>query len=421
MSNNKRLLIVAYHFPPVQGSTGVTRTLSFAKYLREFNWDVTVLTVAALAYPEIRWENLAQIPPHVQVVRAWALDTKRHLSLFGRYPWWLASPDRWRTWYWPAVMRGMALIKNWRPDAIMSTYPIATAHQIGATLARRSHLPWVADMRDPMAQHDYPEDPRIHRAFELIEHDVFDRAGRVVVTTRGAAKLYQDRFATYPREHVTLIPNGFDSEMFPVVTDSPPAARDWALPLNLLHSGLLYPIERDPTAFFQAVAELRDANVLSPQTVQFNFRAAGHESTYESQLHSLKLRDLVHFLPPIPYREALAEMQSVDALLLFQAGNCNDQIPAKLYEYLYAQKPILGLTDAAGETARLMSSLGSNQIANLHDKDSIKRALPIFLDNVRARDAPIPAQDRVAQFSRRNLTGALADLLDELVKSPRER
>ena len=48
---------------------------------------------------------------------------------------------------------------------------------------------------------------------------------------------------------------------------------------------------------------------------------------------------------------ALAEQLAADGLLLFQAANCNHQIPAKLYEYLRAGRPILALTDAAGNTA----------------------------------------------------------------------
>lgn len=413
MSGAKRLLLIAFHCPPIQGSTGVTRTLSFAKYLRDFGWEVTLLSASPRAYPEVRMENLAQIPPHVRVERALAFDTKRHLSIFGRYPWWMASPDRWRSWYGPAVRKAAHIVKNWRPSVVMSTYPIATAHQIGAEVARRFNLPWIADMRDPMAQDGYPEDPRIHRAFVRIEEAIFARASNVLVTTSGAAETYAKRFIAYPRERLALIPNGFDAEMFPSQLPAQ-TARDKA-PITLLHSGVLYPSERDPTLFFRAVSELRSEGVLKPEDVQFNFRATGHDALYAPQLAELNLQGLVNLLPPVPYAQALAEMTAADAFMLFQASNCNDQIPAKVYEYLYAGKPILGLTDAAGETARTMLSVGSNAIANLHDKDSIKARLPEFLRQVRSSSAPVPSRAQVEQFSRRNLTGKLAGLLDALI------
>jgi len=42
---------------------------------------------------------------------------------------------------------------------------------------------------------------------------------------------------------------------------------------------------------------------------------------------------------------ATAVRMAADALLVMQASNCNAQIPAKIYEYLRAGKPILALTD----------------------------------------------------------------------------
>jgi glycosyltransferase involved in cell wall biosynthesis len=416
MTSQKRLLLIAFHFPPIQGSSGVTRTLSFAKYLRQFDWEVTVLTVKPLAYPDVRIENLNSIPPHVHVERAFALDTQRHLSIRGRYPLMLAVPDRWQSWQPHAVMRAAAIVKEWRPTVVMSTYPIATAHRIGYSISRKFQLPWVADFRDPMALDNYPPEPRLHRAFEKIERSVFTHASRVVVTTEGTARLYRARFPHFPASAMSVIPNGFDQEMFPKDI-LPPAATPRAAdkPLQLLHSGLMYPEERNPQAFFQAVSELRQEGVLSAQAVQFNFRASGYEEVYQSQIQTLGIGDLVHLLPAIPYHRALAEMAASDAFLLFQARDCNDQIPAKLYEYLYSGRPILGLTDPIGETARTMIALGSDRIAPLDDKARIKELLPQFIEQVRAQQAPTPSRRQIMPFSREQLTHSLAKLLDGLV------
>jgi len=215
LPTSRRLLLVAYHFPPIQGSTGVTRTLAFAKYLRDYGWEVAVLTVHPRAYTEIRADNLQTVPPHVRVERAWALDAQRHLSIRGRYAQFLALPDRWQSWIPGGVARGLQVVRRWQPSVMMSTYPIASAHCIGWALNKLCRIPWVVDFRDPMAQDDYPPDPRVHRWFERIERGIFGNAARVVVTARGTQDLYMQRFPEYPREHVALIPNGFDPEMFP--------------------------------------------------------------------------------------------------------------------------------------------------------------------------------------------------------------
>ena len=40
-----RVLLISYYFPP-SGGPGVQRVLKFAKYLPDFGWQPTVLTVA---------------------------------------------------------------------------------------------------------------------------------------------------------------------------------------------------------------------------------------------------------------------------------------------------------------------------------------------------------------------------------------
>ena len=90
-----KLLMIAYHYPPVQGSSGLQRTLKFSKYLPQNGWQPMVLTVHPRAYLKTSNDLLTEIPDATIVKRAFALDTARHLSLFGRYPGILSRPDRW--------------------------------------------------------------------------------------------------------------------------------------------------------------------------------------------------------------------------------------------------------------------------------------------------------------------------------------
>lgn len=86
MNKNKRLLMVAYHFPPVRVSSGIQRTLKFCTYLREHGWDPLILTIAPRAYEVTSPDQLKEIPDDVIVERAFGLDTSRHLSFRGKYP-----------------------------------------------------------------------------------------------------------------------------------------------------------------------------------------------------------------------------------------------------------------------------------------------------------------------------------------------
>ncbi|HEV8500072.1 MAG TPA: glycosyltransferase [Casimicrobiaceae bacterium] len=406
----KRVLMVAFHFPPLRGSSGIQRTLRFAKYLPEFGWEPIVLTASPRAYDDVGDDLLADIPQGMQVTRAFALDTARHLALAGRYPAFLARPDRWKTWWLGAVPAGLRLIRRFAPQALWSTYPVATAHAIGCTLQRRSALPWIADFRDPMAQDGYPPDPRTWRAYQRIEQRVAANARRLVFTTPGAERLYRDRYRDVPGDRFALIENGYDEEVFAAIDAD---ARTPLVPgqLTLLHSGIVYPEERDPTALMAALGTLRAEHPQVAARLRIRFRAPVHETMLRAMATARGVGEMIDIAPALPYQAALAEMLRADGLLILQAANCNEQIPAKLYEYLRARRPIVALTDPAGDTALTLRRVGGAHVAALDAAAAIAELLRRFVTEPEWREE-LPDAAAVAQCSRRARTAALAGLLD---------
>lgn len=399
--------MIAFHFPPFAGSSGVQRTLRFVQQLPRFGWQPIVLTAHPRAYEKTSEDLLKDIPGSVLVERAFALDTARHLAIGGRYPGALARPDRWKSWSIGAVPAGLRLIRQHRPAVIWSTYPIATAHRVADRLHRLSGLPWVADFRDPMAQDGYPEDPRTWAAFERIERSAVAQAACSVFTTRGAAGMYKAR---YPENaaRIRVIENGFDEESFTGVTSGAPLIPG---KITLLHSGVIYPVERDPTQFFETLATLWKSGRITPETLRIRFRAPSHDKLILGIAERLGVLPFVECLPPIPYRDALGEMMRADGLLVMQAANCNEQIPAKVYEYLRSQRPLLGLTDPGGDTADLMVRAGVRHIAPLDAPDQIARTFTDFVDGLREGRIAAPARELVDQHSRLSRTSELADIL----------
>lgn len=405
----KRILMVAYHFPPLAGSSGIQRTLRFVRYLPEFGWKPVVLTAHPRAYPQLSDDQIGDIPAGVEVIRAPAWDAARHLAIAGRYPQFLARPDRWVSWWLGALWSWMGSVRRLRPDAIWSTYPIATAHMIGSTLARRSGLPWVADFRDPMAQVDYPSDPAKRKRFEEIEHDAVAAARFSTFTTPSAAELYRVRYPDYAGR-ICLLENGYDEETFANIApgESLNPGR-----LTLLHSGVVYPMERDPTHLFEALAQLgRTAPALYKRIV-LRFRAPVHESMVGALAQRHGVTDAIELMPSIPYREALREMLSADGLLVLQAANCNAQIPAKLYEYLRAGRPMVVFSDPAGDTAQAARLAGIDAIAPLDDAQAIARQLTKFVE--RPQEGTLSSDVAVTGASRRERTRQLSELLEQAV------
>jgi glycosyltransferase involved in cell wall biosynthesis len=139
-----------------------------------------------------------------------------------------------------------------------------------------------------------------------------------------------------------------------------------------------------------------------------------HVALLDSLAHEHGIADIVEIAPALPYRAALAEMLAADGLLVLQAANCNEQVPAKLYEYLRAGRPVLALTDAAGDTAALMRAAAIDTVAALDDADAIAQALQRFIALARSGRAPLATPAFVSAQARQARTAQLAALLDEV-------
>jgi len=236
-----------------------------------------------------------------------------------------------------------------------------------------------------------------------------------VFVTPGSARLYYERYSDILNARLAVIENGYDEENFAPL-DGSASRKGPLLPgiFTLLHSGIVYPSERDPTQLFRALRLMLDEGSLTPGELRVRLRAPAHEALLAKLIATFRVAEIVELAPPIPYWQALEEMMRADGLLVLQASNCNDQIPAKVYEYLRCQRPIIALTDPAGDTSWLLRKSGIHNIARLDSAEDIALALRRFLDQVKRGEATLPSDALVAGASRLHRARELAGLLDRL-------
>ena len=406
MSNRPRksALLIAFHFPPFGISSGLQRPLAFCRYLRDYGWEPLVLSVDPRAYVSVREDQLEDIPADVAVVRAFGRDAQQLMW----YPNLIATPDRWSSWLLGGVPAGLRMIRRHRPAVIWSTFPVATAHLIALTLHRVAGIPWIADFRDPMTEPGYKDRP----AHRWLEQRVIANATRITFTTPSTVRMYAERYPAKPPDCWVEMPNGYDEETFQSLSAPSPSER--RARIVLLHSGGLYPTERNPRPFFAAIARLKRAGAIDASKLRVVLRATGHDDTYAPLLVQHDVGDIVELGGHVPYSAALEEMLAADGLLIFQAASCNMQIPAKLYECLRARRPILALTDHAGDTASVLKTAGIDTIVPLDDERAIETGLMDFLVRVRDGTAPVASERVVSAYSRRSLTADLARCFDSM-------
>jgi len=226
---------------------------------------------------------------------------------------------------------------------------------------------------------------------------------------------YKRRFPEFLHEKFAVIENGYDEEIFSAAASTTHASpRKTGARLTLLHSGVLYADGRDPSAFFEALASLKAQSRLVASGLRVILRATGDDPYFNALVKKYDIEDIVDIKASIPYREALNEMLNVDGLLVFQGAPFNTQIPAKIYEYFRARKPIFGLLDPTGETARVIGAAGFRSIAAMDSATAIIPALENFLAQIQNGSAHIASEDVIAAASRTNRAAELAQIFHQI-------
>lgn len=422
----KSILFTAFHFPPCFGSSGLQRTLSYVRYFDESpDWAPVVLSAARHSYPNSTSSQMSDIPANVEVHRAFAVDSARHLAFRGKHWGRTSIPDRWKYWYYCAVPLALGLIRKHRPRVIWSTYPISTAHSIAATASKLSGIPWVCDFRDPMVEHDemqdrwFPSDRRVRQSRLRIETRCAKQATKFVFCTGAARRIFCDRYPHVRPEDCAVIQNGFDEQIFSDVErrlaehSRPPATFK-----TLVHSGTLYPGEdRNPAHFFEALSTLKKRGLFESFPLQIVLRATGYDEIFKPMIDKLGLTDIIRLGPAVGYREAIEEMFSADGLLIFQGRTSNPAIPAKLYEYIRIRKPILAMVHNEGETAKLLSTLGIGTQVSLTDSSQIAAALQKFVSNIDCGKNSVLGPAEIERYSRKSRARDLERVFNDIVVS----
>ena len=133
----RRLLLLTYHFPPSSAS-GTFRMLGFARHLPRYGWQTVVVAPPSLPWEPDDPELLRQVPPETVIFPV----PYRRGSLLQRL-----AP--FSVWLPKALAAGRIAIREYRPEAVLTSGPPHQVHLLGLALSRRHRLPWVADFRDP--------------------------------------------------------------------------------------------------------------------------------------------------------------------------------------------------------------------------------------------------------------------------------
>lgn len=407
--------MVAYHYPPEGGSSGVLRTFKFSKFLPQYNWSPHILTLKESLYPQRDYGLAKDIPATVRVHRTFALDTAKHLSVRGRYLGALAVPDRYVGWFPFGLIRGLSVIRSHNIKVLFSTSPSPTAHLIAAMLKALTGIPWVADFRDPWIEeglHPIPGSLRYHLESKL-ERAVISHADQVITTTPDLSDEMRRRYPTVEKSKMQCIYNGFDEADFESLALSSTNKK-----FEIIHAGLVTKEYRDPAPFLKSVSALVQSGKIDRSDLKLTFLGGGSylgSAEFHDSLAQHGLEDVVEISAArISYKETLRRLHDSAVLLVLQSTeDTRCLIPAKAFEYLRVGKPILALT-TDGATEKLLKKYEDCSVANPDDQATQSDALLSFYDRWRQGGAWACAARNVMCYERAALTKELAQVFDRL-------
>lgn len=440
----KRLLVVAYFFPPIGGG-GCQRTLKLVRYLAPLGWTSTVVTARDPDYWILDPTLLEEVPETTEVIRARGLTSHRLVRLLAgggvaverrqgvrdprsfrklrRLQSWLLIPDGYLAWAREAERAAARRIEAGGVDVIWTTSSPESAHLAGKGLKRRFGLPWIADFRDPWVgrvTYDPPtpwHDSR-HRA---LEREVVETADRVTLVSEAMVALYRERYPGVPRERFVYVPNGADSDdwrradrLASTAASIDEADRDRGR-FVLLHAGQL---AHRPTArtLLAAARRVIEADPSAAAAIRLRF-LGGNEELLPEDFQDPALKGVVELAPSRPHLEALAAMRRAEALVLLGHGGEADSLlyTGKIYEYLTSGRPVLGILDP-GPGADLIRASGAGPVCPARDEVAAAEAIGRWFSAWRrgGRLSDVPREPRAAAWERSAVAAQVAGLLFDL-------
>jgi glycosyltransferase involved in cell wall biosynthesis len=379
-----KVLIVTFAFPP-SNVIGAIRVGKLARYLDRRGHDLRVLTTdifedrslpleiprERVVYTEYRkrrdWfdrftrpmRRRSAVPEgtgsRVAPAREGSVFRTLREKLRQQYYGLIHIPDMRADWVKTAVPAGERLMEGWRPDIIFASAPPYTGFIIADRLSRAFNIPWIADFRDLWVDNPYYGEPAWRRPIDaVLERRTLQSAAGLVTVSPSWAEILRHRHG----KAAEAIYNGYAEEDFPQL---PPQTSQGDV-LTIRHVGSIYRGFRDPSALFAAIGLLPEA-IRNQIIVEF-FGDSNDDLLAAAAAHGVT--GSVAVRPRVPYRRALELQMEADILLLLQSNDQRDEgnLPAKLFEYLYARRPILLIGYEHGIAARLITERGAGLVCN---------------------------------------------------------
>ena len=422
----RKVLVITYYWPPA-GGPGVQRWLKFVKYLRDFDIEPVLYIPDNPHYPLTDKTFLKDIPNDLIIYKHPIKEPYRLASLFSSkktkrissgiiqsknqsfvekaFLWIrgnLFVPDARKYWIKPSVNYLKGVLEKEGVDTIITTGPPHSVHLIGYYLRQTKPVRWIADFRDPWTSIGYHKKLKLtssaKRKHKVLEFNVLNSADKIIVTSATT----RDEFQQITNQPIQVITNGFDGSI----------SRNQNLDekFTISHIGSML-TGRNPIKLWEVLSELSKQNSEFKNALQLQFIGVISDDVLQS-LNDLGLQNHINVIGYVSHERALEYQKKSQILLLVEIDSQETIgiIPGKLFEYMAAKRPILGVGPENWEVADMVSHTKSGRIFEHSDDIALKSLLLDWFAQFQKGELSVTSKN-IEQYSRRELTRKLAEYI----------
>ena len=418
-----KVLILTYYWPP-SGGSGVQRWLKFVKYLREFGIEPIVYTVKNPLYP-IEDENLEnEIPDGVEVLRHSIKEPNNLLgnkkgtsagflnpnpTLIGKIAQYIRAnffiPDARKFWIKPSVKFLSGYLKENSVDVIISTGPPHSMHMIGKKLKEKFDIKWISDFRDPWTDIDYfhqlPLSKSSIKKHKKLEQEVVSSSDAVLVV----GKTMRENYVEF-NKNIHVITNGYDvtSTQEKVKLDDK---------FSITHIGMMND-DRNPIVLWKVLSDICRENTDFKNDLEIKLIGKISDGCIE-EIHNKNLENNLNFIDYLPHNKINTHQQTSQILLLAinDVPSSRGIITGKIFEYLNANRPILGIGPVDGDLSEILNQTNAGITIDFKDEVSLKSSINEFYRLYKGNNLQVYSMN-IEQYHRRNLTLKLSGIIKNL-------
>lgn len=424
----KKILIITYYWPPA-GGPGVQRWLKFAKYLPEFGWKPIIYTPENPSYPLLDESLIKDIPKDIEIVKtkiwepyqlaerlnksnkkfkAGQFDVGRNQSWKSRLSIWVRGnffiPDARVFWVKSSVTFLEKYLTENKIDVVVTSGPPHSLHLIGLNLKKNlPHLKWIADFRDPWTEISYYKHLKLtknsDKKHRQLESDVFRTADITLATSFTDAENFKKNGA-----NAVCITNGFDE------TDASISGTAKSSQFTLSYIGVLEQL-RNPEILWKSLDEIIRSNIEFSENFVLKF-VGRIDDTILKSIEDSALKNNIANLGYLSHDKAIEEMQNSDMLLITNFPNESSKgiIPGKIFEYLASGKQIISFGPDGADVSKILDETNAGKHFSYEDHQEVKRFI-LEKYELWKNGELYENTHNIEQFSRRNLTEKLANIL----------